>query len=112
MLFHVASNRYLPGKILRVTIPKSQGKQAYYDARKSQWGDLFPHDSKIPPVERYQPLTGNAPAQGTDIGKRKAKPDAKQRGFSYEKVAADVKARKKQDRRERSHKRDTFENLD
>lgn len=97
---------------MRMTIPKSQGKQPYYDARKSQWGDLFPHDSKIPGVERYQPLSGNAPAQGTDIGKRKAKPDAKQRGFSYEKVAADVKDRKKQERRERFRKRDVFEELD
>jgi hypothetical protein len=34
------------GKIMRLTFPKSQGKQVYYDARKSAWGDIFPHPSK------------------------------------------------------------------
>lgn len=34
------------GDIERFTIPKSQGKQAYSDARKSHWGDLFPHLAK------------------------------------------------------------------
>lgn len=98
---------------MRMTIPKSQGKQEYYDARKSQWGDLFPHDSKIKPVERYLPMTGNAPSTGTDIGKRKLRPDAKQRAFSYEQVAADVKERKKYQRRERTRRgRDIFEQLD
>ncbi|EHY56024.1 hypothetical protein ABEF92_003586 [Exophiala dermatitidis] len=29
------------GKIERWTVPKSFGKQAYHDARKSQWGDLW-----------------------------------------------------------------------
>jgi hypothetical protein len=29
-----------------LTIPKSQSKQAYYDARKANWGDLFPHAPK------------------------------------------------------------------
>jgi len=34
------------GNIERFTIPKSQGKQAYSDARKAHWGDLFPHQAK------------------------------------------------------------------
>lgn len=41
------------GRILRMTIPKSQGKQPYYDARKSGWGDIFPHEPKNPPQVRY-----------------------------------------------------------
>ncbi|SPO20485.1 uncharacterized protein UTRI_00882_B [Ustilago trichophora] len=31
------------GNIERFTISKASGKQAYQDARKSKWGDLFPH---------------------------------------------------------------------
>ncbi|KAG8934616.1 37S ribosomal protein S22 [Tulasnella sp. 408] len=34
------------GNISRITIPRSQGKQPYYDARKSSWGDIFPHEPK------------------------------------------------------------------
>lgn len=34
------------GAIVRQTVAKSQSKQAYYDARKVNWGDLFPHPSK------------------------------------------------------------------
>jgi len=41
------------GKVLRMTIPKSQGKQPYYDARKSSWGDIFPHEPKNRPQVRY-----------------------------------------------------------
>jgi len=39
-------------EIARHTITKSQGKQAYYDARKSSWGDSFPHPPKGKPVIR------------------------------------------------------------
>ncbi|TKY91022.1 hypothetical protein EX895_001021 [Sporisorium graminicola] len=34
------------GNIERFTISKASGKQAYQDARKSKWGDLFPHPSR------------------------------------------------------------------
>ncbi|KAI9229601.1 MAG: mitochondrial small ribosomal subunit Rsm22-domain-containing protein, partial [Piptocephalis tieghemiana] len=34
------------GTLERMTIPRSQGKIPYYDARKSRWGDLFPHPPK------------------------------------------------------------------
>ncbi|PWN52422.1 hypothetical protein IE53DRAFT_385136 [Violaceomyces palustris] len=34
------------GNIERFTMAKSQGRQVYQDARKSQWGDLFPHKPK------------------------------------------------------------------
>ena len=36
-----------------MTVPKSQGKQPYYDARKSSWGDIFPHEPKNPPQVKY-----------------------------------------------------------
>lgn len=38
---------------MRMTFPRSQGKQIYYDARKSNWGDIFPHTPKHRPVLRY-----------------------------------------------------------
>ncbi|KZS91904.1 hypothetical protein SISNIDRAFT_456089, partial [Sistotremastrum niveocremeum HHB9708] len=41
------------GAISRLTIPKSQGKQPFYDARKASWGDLFPHPPKNRPIVRY-----------------------------------------------------------
>lgn len=65
--------QFLPGKIMRVTIPKSQGKQPFYDARKSSWGDIFPHDPKNPPQERFQPGNSAQPVEGQHIGKRPMK---------------------------------------
>lgn len=44
-------------RLERHTIPKSQGRQPYYDARKAHWGDAFPH----PPKNGAQP----APADPT-----------------------------------------------
>jgi hypothetical protein len=41
-----------PGNISRHTYPKSQGKQIYYDARKSSWGDSFPWQGKNGPEVR------------------------------------------------------------
>lgn len=38
------------GTFKRIIIPKSQGKQIYYDARKSKWGDLWPHPPKNTPI--------------------------------------------------------------
>jgi len=40
------------GSFKRVIVPKSQGKQIYYDARKCKWGDLWPH----PPKNKTLPL--------------------------------------------------------
>ncbi|ORY93986.1 mitochondrial small ribosomal subunit Rsm22-domain-containing protein [Syncephalastrum racemosum] len=50
------------GEIQRMTIPKSQGKVPYRDARKAMWGDLFPHPSKnkvITRVPRAQAVPGD-----------------------------------------------------
>lgn len=46
-------------------IPKSQGKQAYYDARKSAWGDLFPHDPKNGEVIRQRGIRRLKEIEGT-----------------------------------------------
>lgn len=88
------------GKIMRLTIPKSQGKQPFYDARKSSWGDLFPHPPKNQPVERFhsaQSNNGSGPVRGDDIGKR-AKGRDKHReaeGKSYEAVDAKIREEKR-----------------
>ena len=34
------------GRLERFTVAKSHGKQEFYDARKSAWGDLWPHPVK------------------------------------------------------------------
>ncbi|KDQ14022.1 hypothetical protein BOTBODRAFT_66460 [Botryobasidium botryosum FD-172 SS1] len=52
------------GHIARHTIPKSQGKVPYYDARKSMWGDLFPWEGKNGPDLRTRGRDTNAPANG------------------------------------------------
>lgn len=97
------------GRIMRMTIPKSQGKQPFYDARKSSWGDLFPHEPKNPPQECYQPQRakrpgGTTPTKGSDIGKRDS---AYARGVksSYGKLSEDVKEQKKRIRKERARAR-------
>lgn len=46
------------GNIERFTISKASGKQAYQDARKSKWGDLFPHPPRSKSVVKVlNPLT-------------------------------------------------------
>ncbi|KAJ7492197.1 Rsm22-domain-containing protein [Mycena latifolia] len=60
------------GKIMRMTIPRSQGKQPFYDARKSGWGDIFPHPPKTQPQIRHQPQRKHGkeqPVKHGDIGK-------------------------------------------
>jgi ribosomal protein RSM22 (predicted rRNA methylase) len=87
---------------MRLTIPKSQGKQVYYDARKSAWGDIFPHPSKNKEVERYRPpVEGSAIKKGNDIGKRGANTNDRKIRYSYEKLENDIKNRKKDERRQR-----------
>ncbi|KAI6153974.1 mitochondrial small ribosomal subunit Rsm22-domain-containing protein [Pisolithus tinctorius] len=106
------------GKIMRLTIPRSQGKQAFYDARKSSWGDLFPHPPKNKPVERFQSAQsghGDGPMRGDDIGKR-AKSRDKQRkaeGRSYEAIDAKIREEKrKASRKELATEKRLAEDLD
>ena len=91
---------------MRMTIPKSQGKQPFYDARKSTWGDIFPHDPKNTPQERYQPKrAGDAktvPLKGADIGKR-ASGRKNLNGASYESLSKDLKEGRRKQRKERRH---------
>lgn len=41
-----------PGLVQRYIITKGMGKQIYTDARKSKWGDAFPHRGAGKPVVR------------------------------------------------------------
>ena len=84
---------------MRLTIPRSQGKQAYYDARKSSWGDIFPHEPKNPPQVKYTSSRGSRNnANGSDIGKGEQR---RSRSTTYEKLNSDIKDAKKQRRQER-----------
>ncbi|KAF8240735.1 hypothetical protein L208DRAFT_1231139 [Tricholoma matsutake] len=92
------------GKIMRLTIPRSQGKQPYYDARKSGWGDIFPHPPKNPPQERHQPSRakrdgGTTPTIGADIGKR-SNSDRKKDRASYDSLSKAIKEKRKKSRRD------------
>lgn len=57
------------GKIERWTVPKSFGKQAYRDARKSQWGDLWALGAKIrvPGNVRTGTVKGETMAKGKSV---------------------------------------------
>ncbi|KXN88915.1 Rsm22-cox11 tandem protein 2, mitochondrial [Leucoagaricus sp. SymC.cos] len=89
------------GKIMRMTIPRSQGKQPFYDARKSGWGDIFPHPPKNKPQERQHVLKpGSLNVPGSDIGKRG--PDRTHSRTSYEEIAKILREdRKKAERMKR-----------
>ncbi|KAF5392572.1 hypothetical protein D9757_002254 [Collybiopsis confluens] len=93
------------GKIMRLTIPKSQGKQPYYDARKSSWGDIFPHEPKNAPQERYQPRRAKREdvtlARGYDIGKRRSDKGKDKLPLSYEALSDSLKETRKKSRRDR-----------
>jgi len=94
---------------MRITIPKSQGKQAFYDARKSSWGDIFPHAPKNPPTE-YLGLKPRKNREsddeddsdyfvGSDIGKRRDSfKDGKHR--TYTALAENLREKKKMSKRE------------
>lgn len=86
------------GEIERHTIPKSQGRQAYYDARKSAWGDSFPH----PPKNGPQPSPSTAASAMDQLalvdemsGKPRSKfgGDVKQRGKKAEREHGKREAR-------------------
>jgi ribosomal protein RSM22 (predicted rRNA methylase) len=98
---------------MRLTFPKSQGKQVYYDARKSAWGDIFPHPSKNKEVERYRPpIEGSATKKGSDVRKRGAKMDDRKAKHSYEQLEKDIKSRKDEDRQQRRRERSHSYDLD
>ena len=106
---NLCSHLYSPraGNITRITIPRSQGKQAYYDARKSAWGDIFPHPSKNKEVERYRPPAdaANPVKKGDGIGKRGTNPNGQKVKYSYERLEGEIKNRKRDERRQRKRER-------
>jgi len=56
---HVIFDACCPsGNIERFTVAKSHGKQEYYDARKSHWGDLFPHYNAEKSQKKKRGLSG------------------------------------------------------
>ena len=87
---------------MRLTIPRSQGKQAYYDARKSSWGDIFPHAPKNSPQVRFQQsgVKGQLLSGVSDFGKRRSPRLREQQSPSYDKLTSNLKESKKQVRRE------------
>ena len=85
---------------MRLTITKSQGKQAYYDARKSSWGDIFPHPPKNRALVRFVPDGNpNMPFIGQDIGKR-GDTHKKRERLSYEAIADAIRENRKKSKRE------------
>ncbi|KAF5352672.1 hypothetical protein D9756_005834 [Leucocoprinus leucothites] len=97
------------GKIMRMTIPRSQGKQPFYDARKSNWGDIFPHPPKNKPQERQHVLKpGPHNVPGSDIGKRRS--SRTKEAPTYEKIAKVVQdGRKESQRDERKARQSIWE---
>ncbi|KAH7922862.1 Rsm22-domain-containing protein [Leucogyrophana mollusca] len=93
------------GKIMRLTIPKSQGKQPFYDARKSSWGDIFPHAPKNAPQERFHSTGakregGTSGTRGADDSKKGSKEKSRS-SKSYASLSDELKGKKKQTRRDR-----------
>lgn len=91
---------------MRITIPKSQGKQPFYDARKSNWGDLFPHEPKNAPQVRYQPTRakrqgGTTATEGVNIGKRSISHSEESKQNSYATLSKEIKQQKAKQRQER-----------
>ena len=84
---------------MRSTITKSQGKQPYYDARKSKWGDIFPHPPKKRALVRLIPVNSKKPFSGEDIGKR-GDSHKNQERLSYEAIAGAIRENRKVSKRE------------
>ena len=87
------------GKIMRLTITKSQGKQPFYDARKSKWGDIFPHPPKNRALARFVSNNPAMPSLGEDIGKR-GNSHKERESLSYKAIANDIRQNRKKSKRE------------
>ncbi|TCD70126.1 37S ribosomal protein S22 [Steccherinum ochraceum] len=85
------------GKIMRMTIPKSQGKQPFYDARKSEWGDIFPHAPKNSPQMRFE-------AQKTQMTRGAHRQKKEPRTFEA-RLNSDLEKERGKIRQERKHAR-------
>lgn len=51
-----------------MTFSKSHSKQGYYDARKSAWGDLFPHKSNNKAVVRTRGIKRLNKEESSEVG--------------------------------------------
>lgn len=91
---------------MRLTITKSQGKQAFYDARKSRWGDIFPHPPKNRALVRFVPNSSKMPIMGQDIGKRGDTHKERER-LSYGAIADAIRENRKKSKREFARTRGT-----
>lgn len=95
-------NTVFTGKIMRLTIPRSQGKQPFYDARKSTWGDIFPHEPKNRPQEKHSPpgakSSGN-PVSSQPNGKGSKHDDRRHK--SYSRLAEELNENKKRMRKQK-----------
>ncbi|WVQ98051.1 3-methyl-2-oxobutanoate hydroxymethyltransferase [Kwoniella sp. CBS 9459] len=66
---HVTMDTCCPdGNIQRMTFSKSHSKQGYHDARKSSWGDIFPHQPKSTPIIRTRGVRRLSKAEQEDEG--------------------------------------------
>lgn len=99
---------------MRMTIPRSQGKQPFYDARKSAWGDIFPHQPKNRMQERYQPKragdTKTVPLKGGDIGKRGKK--GTNLRTSYGALSENIKEHRREVKQQRRKHKERFSEED
>jgi ribosomal protein RSM22 (predicted rRNA methylase) len=84
---------------MRLTITKSQGKQAFYDARKSKWGDIFPHPPKNRAIVRFVPDSSKKPSSGEDIGKR-GDTHKKRERLSYAAITDAIRENRKKSKRD------------
>lgn len=99
---------------MRLTIPKSQGKQPFYDARKSSWGDIFPHPPKNKPIERFQPTDEETTskqqrmhdAKGSDVGKRSKGRDKRRNAHERSYAALDGTLRREEKARWKASRKD------
>jgi ribosomal protein RSM22 (predicted rRNA methylase) len=83
-----------------MTITKGQGKQEYYDARKSRWGDIFPHASKKKLVVRFEAKEGHIKESKRTAPERKK--GMSENDNSYQAIFAKIEASKKRVRKQRA----------
>ena len=85
---------------MRLTVPKSQGKQPFYDARKSSWGDIFPHEPKNKPQERFSPQPESSPTSKKGSNIKRRDPGHDKGRISYEAISESLKEKRKRSRRD------------
>ncbi|ODQ50553.1 hypothetical protein SAICODRAFT_31840 [Saitoella complicata NRRL Y-17804] len=91
------------GRLTRLIVPKSQGKQAYRDARKAMWGDLWALGTKNKGVARDLRLSRRS---RLNQGKEEDVPkDEQESPEDEEELAAAMETLNKMDEEERTGKK-------